>query len=95
MACGTPVVIGSVAALTEVAGDAAVRVDPLEVEALSAAIVALASSREQREELSSRGLARARSFSWERAAAETLNVYRAAAAQPVTDRAAAEAALHA
>ena len=95
MACGAPVVIGSVAALNEVAGDAAMRVDPLEVEALSAAIVRLASSREQREDMSRRGLARARTFSWERAAAETLKVYRAAVAHPVTDRAAAEAALQA
>ncbi|MEQ1730562.1 MAG: glycosyltransferase family 1 protein, partial [Vicinamibacterales bacterium] len=77
MACGTPVVTGSVAALNEVAGDAAERVDPLEVESLSDALVRLASSRERREELSQRGLARARTFSWERAAAETLSVYRA------------------
>ncbi len=93
MACGTPVIIGSVAALHEVAQDAAARVEPLDVESLSDAIVGLASSRERREDLSGRGLARARTFSWERAAAETLNVYRAAAAHPVAARAAAEAAL--
>ena len=95
MACGTPVVTGDVPALAEVAGDAAARVHPLEAEPLADTIVALGSSRERREELSRRGLARARTFSWERAAADTLNVYRAAAAQPLADRAAAEAALQA
>ncbi len=95
MACGTPVVTGSVAALNEVAGSAAERVDPLEVDSLGDAIVGLASCRERRQELSRRGLARARTFSWERAAAETLHVYRAAVAHPVADRAAAETALEA
>ncbi len=51
MACGTPVVTGCVAALNEVAGDAAERVDPLEAVTLGDAIVGLASSRERREEL--------------------------------------------
>lgn len=93
MACGTPVVIGRVAALQEVAGDAAECVDPLSVESLGDAIVTLARSRERREDLTRRGLARALGFSWSRAASETLNVYRHAATHPVADRAAAQAAL--
>jgi glycosyltransferase involved in cell wall biosynthesis len=93
MACGTPVITGSVAALTEVAGGASERVDPLEPESLGEAIAALASSRDRREDLSRRGLERAQTFSWERAATETLDVYRHAVADPLTERRAAPAAL--
>jgi glycosyltransferase involved in cell wall biosynthesis len=93
MACGTPVVTGDVAALNEVAGDAAVRVDLLGADVLGEAMVALARSRDRREELSKRGLVRAQTFSWQRAAADTLNVYRHAVAHPVANPAPAPAAL--
>ncbi len=94
MACGTPVVTGRVAALNEVTGDAAEQVESLDAVTLGDALVALATHRERREELARLGRLRARAFSWERAAAETLQVYREAAAQPATARAAAPAALH-
>jgi len=93
MACGTPVITGRVAALDEVAGDAAACLDRLDVDTLGEALVALTRSRGRREELARRGIERARTFSWERAAAETLAVYRLAAADAVTSRAAAPAAL--
>ena len=93
MACGTPVITGSVPALTEVAGGASERVDPLEPETLGDAIAALAGNRERREDLSRRGLERAQTFSWERAATETLTVYRHAVAGPLAERRAAPAAL--
>lgn len=93
MACGTPVITGSVAALNEVAGDAAERVEGLDAESLGDRMVSLASSRDRREELTRLGLARAGAFSWERAAADTLNVYRQAAAQPLAARATAPAAM--
>jgi glycosyltransferase involved in cell wall biosynthesis len=93
MACGAPVLTGHVEALTEVAGDAAERVDARDVDALGDAIVALAGSRERREELTRLGLQRAATFSWARAAAETLNVYRSVVASPVADRAVTPAAL--
>jgi glycosyltransferase involved in cell wall biosynthesis len=79
MACGTPVVTGHVAALSEVAGGAVEHVDRLDAESLGEAIVALARSRERRENLSALGLQRSHSFSWDRAARETLEVYRQAA----------------
>jgi glycosyltransferase involved in cell wall biosynthesis len=88
MACGTPVITGHVPALEEVSGDAVERVDRLEAEALGDAMVGLAGSRDRRESLRARGLDRARTFSWERAARETLNVY----AQAATGKAAAPAA---
>jgi glycosyltransferase involved in cell wall biosynthesis len=76
MACGTPVVAGRNAAFAEIAGSAVEQVDQLEADALGDRLVALARSRERRQELSHLGLMRARLFSWERAARETLSIYR-------------------
>jgi glycosyltransferase involved in cell wall biosynthesis len=87
MACGTPVITGPVAALTEVAGGATEQVPSLDADTLGDTLVALARSPERREELARRGLLRATAFSWERAAAETLNVYRLAASSVVPARA--------
>jgi glycosyltransferase involved in cell wall biosynthesis len=67
MACGTPVVASSHPSLDEACGDAAVRADPEDPEAIAAAIgEALA----RRDELVPRGLAHARRYSW-RAVGET------------------------
>ena len=72
MACGTPVVTSRGGATEEVAGDAAVLVDPLDVDAIAAGITeALARG----EELRAKGLERAADFSWDRVARETLAVY--------------------
>ena len=72
MACGTPVVTSRGGATEEVAGDAAVLVDPLDVDAIAAGITeALARG----EELRAKGLERAKAFSWDRVARETLAVY--------------------
>ena len=65
MASGTPVVTSAGGATEEVAGGAAVLVDPTDVEAIAAGI---AEAEARREELVPRGLARAASFTWERAA---------------------------
>ena len=76
MACGTPVVTSGVAALAEVGGGAALHIRSLDAAALGEALVTVASSREQRQRLAHLGLDRARRFSWQRAATETLAVYR-------------------
>jgi glycosyltransferase involved in cell wall biosynthesis len=76
MACGTPVITSNVSSLPEVTGEAALLVDPRSVTDLAAAMVRLAGDASLRETLRERGLARARLFSWERTAAETLTVYR-------------------
>jgi glycosyltransferase involved in cell wall biosynthesis len=68
MACGTPVMTSNVTSLPEVAGDAALLIDPTDVDAIAAAIVRIASDGELRENLKRRGEARARLFSWDRAA---------------------------
>jgi anaerobic magnesium-protoporphyrin IX monomethyl ester cyclase len=79
MACGAPVVTGRTAALSEVGGGAIEQVDELEPDVLGRALVALAGSRDRRAELAAAGLARSATFSWERAARESLEIYRLAA----------------
>ncbi len=79
MACGTAVIAGSAAALSEVTAGASEHVRPLDVEALGEVMVSLGRDPEQRRELARRGLERSRAFSWDRAARETLDLYRLAA----------------
>jgi glycosyltransferase involved in cell wall biosynthesis len=76
MACGTPVVTSNGSALPEVVGDAALMVDPNGDEALAVALQRLLTDHTLRTSLREKGLARARTFSWERAADHTLAVYR-------------------
>jgi radical SAM superfamily enzyme YgiQ (UPF0313 family)/glycosyltransferase involved in cell wall biosynthesis len=76
MACGVPVITGQTAALSEIGGGAIMTVDRIDPDTLGRALVELAESRDRREELSGRGLARAASFSWQRAARESLEIYR-------------------
>jgi glycosyltransferase involved in cell wall biosynthesis len=78
MACGAPVVCSTTPALLETAGDAALTVNPLDVQALAQAMLRVLTSTELRHDLSQRGRKQAARFEWERAAAETLQVYRAA-----------------
>ena len=75
---GTPVIAARVSSLPEVAGDAALLVDPLDVDALAGALVQVAGDEALRADLATRGFRRVRRFSWERAARETLAVYREA-----------------
>jgi glycosyltransferase involved in cell wall biosynthesis len=77
MACGTPVVTSLGGATEEVAGGAAVLVDPRDSSSIAAGI---AEAESRRNELRSLGLARVRAFPWERVARETAEVYREAAA---------------
>jgi glycosyltransferase involved in cell wall biosynthesis len=76
MACGTPVLTSDGSSLSEVAGDAALLVDPYREDQLAEALVRLAQDDGLRADLKGRGLARAASFSWERTAKETIEVYR-------------------
>jgi len=82
MACGTPVIASSASSLPEVAGDAALMVDPLDVDALADAIKKVLSDRTLWEELRLKGLRRAAGFSWQRCAEETASVYRTALKDP-------------
>ena len=77
-ACGTPVLTAHASSLPEVAGDAALLVDPCDVEALAAGLHRLLTDETLRRQLRERGLAHAKQFSWPRAAQETARVYRRA-----------------
>lgn len=78
MACGCPVISSNRGSLGEVVGDAAWIVDPEEVEDICDALIQLHSEGKSRAALVQKGLLRAKEFSWERAARETLAVYRTA-----------------
>jgi glycosyltransferase involved in cell wall biosynthesis len=75
MACGVPVITSNVSSLPEIAGDAAVLVDPRDVGSLAGAMQSLIEGEKARAVLQSKGLSQAARFSWERAARETLHIY--------------------
>ena len=79
MACGTPVVTSNVTSLPEVAGEAAVLVDPFDVDAIAEGVTRVLEDRTLQEELRRKGLERAGQFTWERAAEETWRVLAEAA----------------
>lgn len=85
MACGTAVVTSGVSAMPEVAGPAAVYVDPANPHGIASAAAALLADPGHRARLVERGLARAARFDWERAAAATAEVLRQAAGLPARD----------
>jgi glycosyltransferase involved in cell wall biosynthesis len=74
MACGAPVITSNVSSMREVAGEAAVLVDPVKVEALARSIDEVALSDSTHERLCRASLVRAKKFTWERTARETLKV---------------------
>ena len=84
MACGTPVVASHASSLPEVVGDAGILVSPNDRAALTAALRRVLDDAELRQTMRARGLAQAARFSWQRAAQETLEVYRKAKESAVT-----------
>lgn len=76
MACGTPVACSNVSSLPEVVGEAALLFDPTDLGALTEAMQRLIEDRALRQALGELGLRRAATFSWERNAAATLDIYR-------------------
>jgi O-antigen biosynthesis alpha-1,2-mannosyltransferase len=75
MAAGLPVVTSNRSALPEVAGRAAILVDPEDTDALAQALQRLAGDEKLRLELGQRGRERARQFTWEKAVHRTWDVY--------------------
>jgi len=76
MACGAPVITSNTSALPEVVGDAAILIDPHSSEDLSDAMHAVLTDGQMRSKMRRQSLERANLFSWERAAEDTLTVYR-------------------
>jgi glycosyltransferase involved in cell wall biosynthesis len=85
MACGTPVLCSGVSSLPEVAGDAAVFCDPGDTSDIADKLALLLSDRERLGELAEKGIRRAATFTWERTAGETLDIYREVLGTPGTD----------
>jgi glycosyltransferase involved in cell wall biosynthesis len=77
MACGTPVVTSNTSSMPEVAGEAALLVDPTDVQAIAEAIEGLLRDESLRHSLGARGTEQANRFSWPKAAQETLATYQA------------------
>lgn len=78
-AAGVPVVTSNTTSLPEVAGDAALMVDPLRVDELADAMRRIAESPELSRQLVARGRERVKMFTWEACAAKTLRVYESVA----------------
>jgi glycosyltransferase involved in cell wall biosynthesis len=79
MACGTSVVCSATSSLPEVAGDAALLVDPLDTEEISRALYQIVVDEPLRRVLVERGFQQVQRFSWQRCAQETLQVLEEAA----------------
>ncbi|MGE5619282.1 MAG: glycosyltransferase family 4 protein [Sphingomonadaceae bacterium] len=76
MACGTAVITSSVSSLPEVVGDAAITVNPFDVDALARAIASVLEDATLRQRLRTEGPKRAGRFSWNEMAAATMKAYR-------------------
>ncbi|NJO83116.1 MAG: glycosyltransferase family 4 protein [Blastochloris sp.] len=74
MACGAPVLTANTSSLPEVAGDAALLIDPENTDAMTDGLARLLEDASLRADLRARGLARAAQFTWDRCAAETYAV---------------------
>ncbi|WP_013322253.1 glycosyltransferase family 4 protein [Gloeothece verrucosa] len=74
MGCGTPVITSNLSSLPEVAGDAALLVNPYNIEEITAAMQAIGTDEPLRTRLSQQGLQQASQFSWEKTASSTIEV---------------------
>ncbi|MEN9869037.1 MAG: hypothetical protein RLZZ171_20 [Cyanobacteriota bacterium] len=75
MACGTPTITSNVSSIPEVAGNAAVLVDPTDVVAITEAVLRINRDPAFRQDLIDRGLARVKEFSWKKTAEQTAQLY--------------------
>ena len=82
MACGTPVICSNCGALKEVAGDAAILVDPSDTSKFAEEIIRILSDSTLIKDMISKGLVRASEFRWQKTAQETLELYASMAQVP-------------
>lgn len=75
MACGTPTITANVSSLPEVAGDAAILVEPTDVSAITQAVLRLTQDPSFRQDLIERGFARVEEFTWKETAKKTAELY--------------------
>lgn len=81
MACGAPVISSNSSSLPEVVGNAGLMVDPHDEDALCQAMLDVYSDDSLRQDMSLRGMERARSFTWQKWADQTVAVYQAAVSE--------------
>ena len=74
MACGVPTIASNTSCLPEISGNALVYFDPLSVEDMAASMEMVLRDSELRRRLSEKGIDRAREFTWESCARQTLDV---------------------
>lgn len=75
MGCGCPVICSNVSSLPEVAGDAALLIDPHQSDLLAGTLAQVLDAPALQAMLRARGLARAKEFTWDRTAAQTVAAY--------------------
>ena len=75
MACGTPVITSNVSSLPEVAGEAALLIDPQNQSSIEAALLAVTTDQNLRKRMREQGLEQAKKFTWQAAAEKTLQLY--------------------
>ncbi len=75
MACGTPVITSNTSSMPEVAGNAALLIDPFEPQTIADAIIKLEVDTELREQLINKGYVRAQQFSWTNTAKKVKKIY--------------------
>lgn len=76
MSCGTPVIASNCSSIPEVVGDAGLLFNPREIGDLADLLIMLLDHPAERDRLIAKGYQRAKKFSWDRTAAETIDVYR-------------------
>ncbi len=84
MACGCPVLTSNTSSLPEVAGDAALTVDPRDASSIASGMLKILTDREEAERLRNKGLERARRFTWEKTARETIDVFNSLSATTIS-----------
>jgi glycosyltransferase involved in cell wall biosynthesis len=85
LACGVPTITSNLSSMPEVAGDAALLVDPYSIQDIAAAMKQLLESPSVREAFSKKAIVHASSFSWSRTAEETFAVYNVAVRRAAVD----------
>jgi glycosyltransferase involved in cell wall biosynthesis len=78
-ATGTPAIVSNVSSIPEIAGDAALMVNPLDVQEIAEAMVRMSADDKLRYDLRQKGFQQVEKFNWEKTAKETLEVYRSLA----------------
>jgi len=76
MACGTPVITSNLSSMPEVCGDAALYVDPYNIEDITSKMEILINDKNLQKELVSKGLDKVRNFTWRKSALEHIKIFK-------------------